>query len=91
MGKGSHQSKQKQQTSKNESSTVKTDLRLEPENEGQKVVLSTEQAALFKQLLAAMAEAQNNLNFAMLAANIDGDSIVGGNLDGENPYFVTHK
>jgi len=54
-------------------------------------VLSTEQAALFKQLLAAMAEAQNNLNFAMLAANIDGDSIVGGNLDGDNPYFITHK
>jgi len=91
MGKGSHQSKQKQQTSKNESSTVKTDLRLEPENEGQKVVLSTEQAALFKQLLAAMAEAQNNLNFALLAANIDGESIVGGHLDGDAPHFITQK
>ncbi len=54
-------------------------------------MLSPEQAELFKRLLAAMTDAQNNLNFALLAANIDGESIVGGHLDGDAPHFITKK
>jgi len=38
-----------------------------------------------------MTEAQNNLNFALLAANIAGENIVGGNLDAEEPYFVVRN
>ena len=38
-----------------------------------------------------MTEAQNNLNFALLAANINGESIIGGNLDGDTPHFVVRN
>ena len=84
MGNVSHQSKQKQPTSKKGSQAKKTNGKAVEEN----VYLSTEQAELFKQLLGSMTEAQNNLNFALLAANIAGENIVGGNLDAEEPYFV---
>ena len=89
MGKGSRQSKQRRQTSKKDLPVEKTDEFSQPQQ--QKVMLSPEQAELFKRLLAAMTDAQNNLNFALLAANIDGESIVGGHLDGDAPHFITKK
>ena len=55
------------------------------------VHLSVEQAELFKALLSATNEAQNNLNFALLAANIDGEHIVGGHLDGDSPHFIVRN
>ena len=89
MANASRRSKQKQQTSKKDLPVEKTDEFSQPQQ--QKVMLSPEQAELFKRLLAAMTDAQNNLNFALLAANIDGESIVGGHLDGDAPHFITRK
>ena len=87
MGKGSQQSKRKQQTSKKESQTTPN----ETVNGALKQVavhVSKEQGKLFKELLRAVHESQNNLNFALLAANIPGESIVGGDLDSEEPHFI---
>ena len=87
MGNDSHQSKQKQQTLRTGLQEEKTSDVAQEEH----VRLSTEQAELFKRLLRAMTEAQNNLNFALLAANINGESIIGGNLDGDTPHFVVRN
>ena len=50
-----------------------------------------EQASIFKQLIQASNEAQAQLNFALSAAGLSNDVIVGGDLDGENPHFVITK
>jgi hypothetical protein len=59
------------------------------------IQLSSQQANLFKRLLAvsnethvANAEAQNQIQIAMIAAGIAGKEIVGGDLDVESPYFT---
>tara|TARA_R110000737_G_scaffold84674_1_gene117143 strand:+ start:201 stop:488 length:288 start_codon:yes stop_codon:yes gene_type:complete len=66
------------------------------------VFLTLEQAGLFKQLLtvsnetevnykqaeAAMADIQRQIYIALIAAGIPGDEVVGGNLDGDKPYFT---
>jgi len=47
-----------------------------------------DQAELFKQLLAASNEAQNQVQFALVAAGISGQDVIGGDLDAEKPYFL---
>ena len=95
MANASHQSKQKQQTLKNESQTSsepKTNGHSQqgdmPWSEEDKVYLSVEQAGLFKQLLAASNEAQNQVQFALVAAGISGQDVIGGDLDSDKPYFL---
>ena len=95
MANASHQSKQKQQTLKNESQTSSEpatnghsqqgDM---PWSEKDKVYLSVEQAELAKQLLAASNEAQNQVQFFLAAAGISGKDIIGGDLDSDKPYFL---
>ena len=95
MANASHQSKQKQQTLKNESQTSSEpatnghsqqgDM---PWSEKDKVYLSVDQAGLFKQLLAASNEAQNQVQFALVAAGISGQDVIGGDLDSDKPYFL---
>ena len=50
-----------------------------------------EQASIFKQLIQATNEAQAQLNFALSAAGLADNAIVGGDLDGNSPYFVIIK
>jgi transcription termination factor NusB len=83
MGKGSHQSKQKQQTSKSDSQTEATDTR--------QVFLTLEQASIFKQLIQGVNEAQAQLNFAITSAGLSNESIVGGQLEGEKPFFLVEQ
>ena len=89
MANASHQSRQKQQTSKKESQVSQ-----EPVTNGQaqapkdRVYLSVQQADLFKQLLAASQEAQNQVQFALVAAGIADKAVTGGDLDAEKPYFL---
>ena len=89
MANASHQSRQKQQTSKKESQTSQ-----EPVTNGKtqvqegRVYLSVQQADLFKQLLAASHEAQNQVQFALVAAGIADKAVTGGDLDAEKPYFL---
>ena len=59
------------------------------------IQLSSEQADLFKKLLmvsneahVANAEAQSQIQIAMIAAGIAGKEIVGGDLDSDSPYFT---
>ena len=95
MANASHQSKQKQQTLKNESQTSSEpatnghsqqgDM---PWSEKDKVYLSVEQAELAKQLLAASNEAQNQVQFFLVAAGISGQDVIGGDLDSDKPYFL---
>ena len=85
----SHQSKQKQQTLKKGSPVKKTNGKTA--EEPKLVYLSVEQANLFKALLTATNEAQANLNFALLAANISSTDVVGGHLDGDKPHFLVKK
>ena len=59
-----------------------------PWSEKDKVYLSVEQAELFKQLLAASNEAQNQVQFALVAAGISGQDVIGGDLDSDKPYFL---
>ena len=66
MANVSHQSKQKQQTSKNESQTERT-------NE-ERVPLTVEQANIFKQLIQEANQAQAQLNFAIASAGLSGIS-----------------
>jgi hypothetical protein len=47
-----------------------------------------QQADLFKQLLAASQEAQNQVQFALVAAGISDKAVTGGDLDAEKPYFL---
>ena len=89
MANASHQSRQKQQTSKKESQTSQ-----EPVTNGKtqvqegRVYLSVQQAELAKQLLAASQEAQNQVQFALVAAGISDKAVTGGDLDAEKPYFL---
>ena len=89
MANASHQSKQKQQTLKKELPASQ-----EPVTNGQtqpledKVYLSVEQAELAKQLLAASSEAQNQVQFFLVAAGISGQDVIGGDLDSDKPYFL---
>ena len=59
-----------------------------PWSEKDKVYLSVDQAELAKQLLAASNEAQNQVQFALVAAGISGQYVIGGDLDSEKPYFL---
>ena len=89
MANASHQSRQKQQTLKKESQASQ-----EPVTNGKTQVqedrayLSVQQADLFKQLLAASKEAQNQVQFALVAAGIADKAVTGGDLDAEKPYFL---
>jgi len=89
MANASHQSRQKQQTLKKESQASQ-----EPITNGQtrpledKVYLSVQQADLFKSLLAASQEAQTQVQFALVAAGIADQAVIGGDLDAEKPYFL---
>ena len=89
MANASHQSRQKQQTLKKESQASQ-----EPITNGKAQVqegrayLSVQQAELAKQLLAASQEAQNQVQFFLVAAGISDQAIVGGDLDAEKPYFL---
>ena len=56
-----------------------------------RVALSPGQASLFKQLLVASNEAQTQVQFAMVAAGINAQSVIGGDLDAEQPYFVVRN
>jgi len=47
-----------------------------------------QQADLFKQLLAASQEAQTQVQFALVAAGIADQTVIGGDLDAEKPYFL---
>jgi len=95
MANASHQSKQKQQTLKKESQTSSEpatnghsqqgDM---PWSEKDKVYLSVDQAELAKQLLAASNEAQNQVQFFLVAAGISGQDVIGGDLDADKPYFL---
>ena len=103
MANASHRSKQKQPTSKKESQElaepiINGDATLDVTE----FFLTIEQAGLFKQLLtvsneieanhrqieAALADIQKQVHIAMIAAGIPSDGIVGGNLDGDRPYFT---
>ena len=89
MANASHQSRQKQQTLKKESQASQ-----EPKTNGQpqpledRVYLSVQQADLFKSLLAASQEAQTQVQFALVAAGISDQAVIGGDLDAEKPYFL---
>ena len=47
-----------------------------------------DQAELAKQLLAASNEAQNQVQFFLVAAGISGQDVIGGDLDADKPYFL---
>jgi|TARA_R100001143_G_scaffold60512_1_gene60068 hypothetical protein len=90
MGKGSQQSKRKQQTLKNESQAInKTDVK--PITSENRVYLGMQQAEIFKQLIQASNEAQAQLNFALSAAGLSNDVIVGGDLDSDSPHFIIQQ
>jgi len=59
-----------------------------PWSEKDKVYLSVDQAELAKQLLAASNEAQNQVQFFLVAAGISGQDVIGGDLDSDKPYFL---
>ena len=59
-----------------------------PWSEKDKVYLSKQQAELAKQLLAASNEAQNQVQFFLVAAGISGQDVIGGDLDSDKPYFL---
>ena len=89
MGNASRQLKRKQHTSKKESpALVKGQDNSPADPEGVRIQFSVRQADLIKGLLAASQEAQAQLQFALMAAGIDGRDIVGGDLDGPDPYLV---
>ena len=97
MANASHQSKQKQQTLKKESQASQesvtngeTQQSGLPWNEKDvdKVYISVQQADLAKQLLAASQEAQNQVQFFLVAAGISNQAVTGGDLDAEKPYFL---
>tara|TARA_R110002051_G_scaffold53206_1_gene100554 strand:- start:6042 stop:6329 length:288 start_codon:yes stop_codon:yes gene_type:complete len=90
MGKGSQQLKRKQQTLKNESQAInKTDVK--PITSENRVYLGMEQAEIFKQLIQATNDTQAQLNFALSAAGLSNDVIVGGDLDSDSPHFIIRK
>ena len=89
MANASHQSRQKQQTLKKESQASQEPVTNgKAQVQGDRVHLSVDQAELFKQLLAASNEAQNQVQFALVAAGISGQDVIGGDLDSDKPYFL---
>jgi len=97
MANASHQSRHKQQTSKKESQASQESVTNGEtqqsglpwnEKDGNRVHLSVQQADLFKQLLAASQEAQTQVQFALVAAGIADQAVIGGDLDAEKPYFL---
>ena len=88
MANASHQSKQKQQTLKKESQASPSPINGQAQVQEDRVHLSVDQAELFKQLLAASNEAQNQVQFALVAAGISGQDVIGGDLDSDQPYFL---
>ena len=86
MASASHQSKQKQQTSKKDSQAEKTNGKA-VSNETV-VSLSLEQARIFAELIEANNNTQAQLNFALAAAGLSPSTIIGGNLEGDSPHFV---
>ena len=53
--------------------------------------LTVEQANIFKQLIQESNQAQAQLNFAIAAAGLSGQVIIGGHLDGEEPYLTVQR
>ena len=89
MGNASRQSKQKQHTSKSGSPALvegKNETPAKPDS--LRLDFSVQQANLIKQLLAASQDAQVQLQFALIAAGIDGRDIVGGDLDSPTPFLI---
>ena len=54
----------------------------------EKFSLSRQQADLFKQLLSDSYEAQNQVQFALVAAGISSREILTGNFDSKDPHFI---
>ena len=50
-----------------------------------------EQAEIFKQLIQEANQAQAQLNFAIASAGLSGQVIIGGHLDGGEPYLTVQK
>ena len=89
MANASRRLKRKQETSKKESPKLdEAPANGQVQFGDQRVELSAGQAALFKQLIATSNDAQNQVRFAMIAAGITEQDIVGGDLDSNEPYFV---
>ena len=88
MANASHQSKHKQQTLKKESQASPSPINGQAQVQEDRVHLSVDQAELFKQLLAASNEAQNQVQFFLAAAGISGQDVIGGDLDSDKPYFL---
>ena len=89
MGNASRRSKQKQQTSKSASPALVREQDDTPAaSESVRLEFSVQQAALIKHLLNQSQEAQAQLQFALTAAGVEGRDIVGGSLDGANPYII---
>jgi hypothetical protein len=55
------------------------------------VKLTTEQASIFQHLIQAANEAQAQLSFAVRAAGLEQEMIVGGNLEGEDPFLIVNE
>lgn len=53
--------------------------------------MTLEQASIFKQLIQGVNEAQAQLNFAITSAGLSNESIVGGQLEGEKPFFLVEQ
>ena len=53
--------------------------------------LTVEQAEIFKQLIQEANQAQAQLNFAVASAGLSNQTIIGGHLDGEEPYLVIQR
>ena len=87
MGSASRQLKRKQKTSKRDSQ-MSDEQQVNGEVAPEKFSLSRQQADLFKQLLSDSHEAQNQVQFALVAAGIADRQILTGNLDSQDPYFM---
>jgi hypothetical protein len=55
------------------------------------VLLTVEQASIFKQLIEESNQAQAQLNFAIASAGLSNRVIIGGHLDGEEPYLTVQR
>jgi hypothetical protein len=84
MANASHQSKQKQQTSKKGSQASAS----KQSDSNERVNLSVQQALMIKELLQARNEAESQVQFFLLAAGLSEKEIISGNLDGDNPHFI---
>ena len=82
----SRQSKQKRQTSKKGSQAKKTNGH--DTSQERRVRLTVEQSGIFKQLIQSANEAQAQLNFALVAAGLSEELVIGGDLDVDEPYLI---